>query len=98
MEFRQENGRFVDRLPEPETVPVLAKHESLYRAIVRATHPEPARRFSSMDELADQLTAVLHEIAAADGVGGAAAHVGTTSARSAECYGGRPTTRPTGSR
>ena len=68
MDIRQENGRFVDRLPEPETVPVLAQHESLYRCIRRATDPDPARRFGSMEELADQLTAVLHEIAAADGV------------------------------
>ncbi len=67
MDIRQENGRFVERLPEPETVPVLAQHDSLYRCIVRATDPDPARRFHSMDELADQLTAVLHEIAAANG-------------------------------
>jgi serine/threonine-protein kinase PknG len=45
---------------------VLAKHESLYRALLRATDPDPRRRFSSMEELADQLTGVLHEIAATD--------------------------------
>jgi serine/threonine-protein kinase PknG len=61
----QENGRFVERLPGPEEVPVFAEHESLYRAIVRATEPDPDRRFSSMEQLADQLTGVLHEIAAA---------------------------------
>jgi serine/threonine-protein kinase PknG len=38
----------------------------LYRAIMRATDPDPARRFTSMEELADQLTGVLHEIAAAE--------------------------------
>ena len=47
-------------------MPVFAKHESLYRAILRATDADPGRRFASMDELADQLTGVLHEIAAAD--------------------------------
>ena len=66
MDVPQERGRFVDQLPGPDTVPVLAKHESLYRAILRATDPDPARRFSSMEELADQLTGVLHEIASAD--------------------------------
>ncbi len=66
MDVPQEHGRFVDRLPGPDTVPVLAKHESLYRAILRATDPDPARRFSSMEEMADQLTGVLHEIASAD--------------------------------
>ena len=54
------------QLPGPETVPVFAQHESLYRAILRATDSDPERRFSSMEELADQLTGVLHEIAAAD--------------------------------
>ncbi len=47
-------------------MPVLAKHESLYRAILRATDRDPARRFESMEELADQLTGVLHEIVAVD--------------------------------
>src|SRR5215207_11365664 len=64
MDVPQERGRFVDQLPGPDTVPVLAKHESLYRAILRATDVDPARRFPSMEELADQLTGVLHEIVA----------------------------------
>ena len=66
MDVPQERGRFVEQLPGPATVPVLAEHESLYRAIVRATDPDPAQRFSSIEELTDQLTGVLHEIAAAD--------------------------------
>ncbi len=56
----------LDPLPGRDEVPVFAKHESLYRAILRATDTDPAKRFASMDELADQLTGVLHEIAAAD--------------------------------
>jgi serine/threonine-protein kinase PknG len=63
MDVPQERGRFVDELPGPDTVPVLAQHESLYRAILRATDPDPNRRFPSIEELADQLTGVLHEIA-----------------------------------
>jgi serine/threonine-protein kinase PknG len=66
MDVPQEKGRFVDELPGPATAPVLARHESLYRAILRATDVDPARRFQSMDELADQLTGVLHEIVAVD--------------------------------
>jgi serine/threonine-protein kinase PknG len=61
-----EKDRFTEQLPGPDDVPVFAQHESLYRAIRRATDFEPERRFPSMDELADQLTGVLHEIAAAD--------------------------------
>lgn len=66
MDVPQERGRFVEVLPDPATVPVFAEHESLYRAIVRATDPDPERRFTSINEMADQLTGVLHEIAAAD--------------------------------
>ena len=36
MDVPEENGRFVEQLPPPDTVPVFAEHESLYRAIVRA--------------------------------------------------------------
>lgn len=67
MDVPQENGRFVEQLPGPGEVPVFAEHESLYRAILRATDPDPDRRFSSMEEMADQLTGVLHEIVTADG-------------------------------
>jgi serine/threonine-protein kinase PknG len=63
----RENGRFAEQLPGPAHTPVFATHESLHRAIVRATDPDPKRRFESMEELADQLTGVLYEIAAADG-------------------------------
>jgi serine/threonine-protein kinase PknG len=66
MDVPQEHGRFVQQLPGPATEPVLAKHDSLYRAILRATDPNPSHRFSSMEEMADQLTGVLHEIAATD--------------------------------
>jgi serine/threonine-protein kinase PknG len=86
MDVPQEHGRFVDQLPGPETVPVLAKHESLYRAILRATDPDPQRRFSSMEELADQLTGVLHEIASAD-TGAAQPRMSTYFSPQREVYG-----------
>jgi serine/threonine-protein kinase PknG len=66
MDVPQERGRFVEQLPDPASTPVLAEHESLYRAILRATDRDPARRFASMEELADQLTGVLYEIVAVD--------------------------------
>jgi serine/threonine-protein kinase PknG len=66
MDVPQTNGRLDDQLPGPETVPVFAEHESLYRAILRATDTDPSRRFDSMAEMADQLTGVLHEIVASD--------------------------------
>jgi serine/threonine-protein kinase PknG len=66
MDVPQEKGRFVEQLPGPETVPMLAKHESLYRAILRATERDSGYRFASMEELVDQLTGVLHEIVAVE--------------------------------
>ena len=55
-----------DPLAGPETEPVFAKHESLYRAIARAIAKDSGRRFDSMAEMADQLTGVLHEIVASE--------------------------------
>ncbi|GAA0696538.1 serine/threonine-protein kinase [Kitasatospora atroaurantiaca] len=49
-------------LPGPEQVPLFAQYESYYRFLVRATDPDPARRFSSAEEMADQLTGVLREV------------------------------------
>lgn len=69
MDVPQDKGHFVAQLPGPAAVPVLAEHESLYRALRRATDPDPAQRFSSIAELTDQLTGVLHEIVAAGGAG-----------------------------
>ncbi|MEE1825793.1 tetratricopeptide repeat protein [Streptomyces sp. BE20] len=53
-----------DTLPGPESVPVFAAYESYYRFLVRATDPDPARRFASAEEMADQLTGVLREVLA----------------------------------
>ncbi|MFD9129962.1 tetratricopeptide repeat protein, partial [Kitasatospora sp. NPDC059571] len=49
-------------LPGPEDVPLFATYESYYRLLVRATDPDPARRFGSAEEMADQLTGVLREV------------------------------------
>ncbi|MEU2777581.1 tetratricopeptide repeat protein [Streptomyces sp. NPDC007162] len=53
---------FVDSLPDPDTVEVFRQYESFYRLLVRATDPDPARRFASAQEMAEQLTGVLREV------------------------------------
>ncbi|QIS13024.1 serine/threonine-protein kinase [Nocardia arthritidis] len=68
MDVPQQGGHF-GALPDPSTEPVLAKHDSLYRCILRATDPDPEARFASMEEMADQLTGALREVLSAeDGV------------------------------
>ncbi|MFQ3562292.1 tetratricopeptide repeat protein [Streptomyces gramineus] len=53
---------FVDSLPDPDTIEVFRSYESFYRLLVRATDPDPARRFASAQEMAEQLTGVLREV------------------------------------
>ena len=55
-------------LPTAAEHPVLSTHESFDRLLRRATDPAPLRRFSSADEMCEQLNGVLREVlAAADG-------------------------------
>lgn len=51
-------------LPTPNEVPLFALFESYYRLLCRATDPDPTRRFSSCEEMADQVTGVLREVLA----------------------------------
>ncbi len=53
-------------LPDPGEHPVLARHESFHRLRLRATDPDPLRRFESADEMAEQLGGVLREVIATD--------------------------------
>ncbi|WP_086694867.1 serine/threonine-protein kinase [Streptomyces recifensis] len=53
---------YADSLPDPDTIEVFRRYESFYRFLVRATDPDPARRFASAQEMADQLTGVLREV------------------------------------
>lgn len=53
-------------LPSPEAEPLLARHDSLHRFLLRATDEDPLARFGSMSEMADQLTGVLREVLATD--------------------------------
>ena len=55
---------YADSLPEPDDIEVFRRYESFYRFLMRATDPDPWRRFSSAREMAEQLTGVLREIVA----------------------------------
>ena len=56
-----EKGRYVDGLPSPTEDDTLAKYNSLYRLLVKATAEDPEERFASAAELTDQLLGVLRE-------------------------------------
>jgi serine/threonine-protein kinase PknG len=63
-DFQGYTNVFVDSLPDPENIGVFQTYESFYRLLVRATDPDPARRFASAQEMAEQLTGVLREVVA----------------------------------
>ncbi|MGW2864390.1 tetratricopeptide repeat protein [Streptomyces sp. NPDC001205] len=63
-DFQGYTNVYVDSLPDPDNIEVFRKYESFYRFLVRATDPDPARRFASAQEMAEQLTGVLREVVA----------------------------------
>ncbi|MFJ4921980.1 tetratricopeptide repeat protein [Streptomyces sp. NPDC088725] len=63
-DFQGYTNVFVDSLPAPDSIDVFRTYESFYRLLVRATDPDPARRFGSAQEMAEQLTGVLREVVA----------------------------------
>ncbi|MFH8563958.1 tetratricopeptide repeat protein [Streptomyces sp. NPDC017988] len=63
-DFQGYTNVFVDTLPDPDNIEVFRRYESFYRLLVRATDPDPARRFASAQEMAEQLTGVLREVVA----------------------------------
>jgi serine/threonine-protein kinase PknG len=64
-EFAGYTSSHQHRLPEQASVPILTEHDSFYRLLRHATHPEPRRRFQSAADMADQLTGVLREVLSA---------------------------------
>ncbi|WP_424923732.1 tetratricopeptide repeat protein [Actinomadura darangshiensis] len=64
--FRGYTGRHLRSLPPREEVALFQRHESYHRLLRRATHPDPARRFQSAAEMAEQLTGVLREVLSAE--------------------------------
>ncbi|MEW2498438.1 tetratricopeptide repeat protein [Streptomyces nodosus] len=63
-DFHGYTGVHAESLPDPDSVEVFRRYESFYRLLVRATDPDPARRFASAQEMAEQLTGVLREVVA----------------------------------
>lgn len=61
-DFQGYTNVFVDSLPDPDNIEVFRTYESFYRLLVRATDPDPARRFASASEMAEQLLGVLREV------------------------------------
>jgi serine/threonine-protein kinase PknG len=57
---------YLDRLPNPAEEPMLAEYDSYHRLLLRATATQPAARFSSAEEMKDQLTGVLREVLATE--------------------------------
>jgi len=55
-----------DRFQLPEDEPLLAREGSYARLLRRATDRDPARRFQSAAEMAEQLTGVLREVLSVD--------------------------------
>ncbi|QEM28466.1 protein kinase [Rhodococcus qingshengii] len=64
LDMPSKHGRYLDGLPEPEDEPLLRDHEFFHRLLLRATDPDPKKRFQSAEEIAGQLTGVLREILA----------------------------------
>ncbi|WP_432181348.1 tetratricopeptide repeat protein [Streptomyces sp. NBC_00063] len=63
-DFQGYTNVFADSLPDPDSIEVFRTYESFYRLLARATDPDPARRFASAQEMAEQLTGVLREVVA----------------------------------
>ena len=61
-DFQGYTNVYADSLPDPDHIEVFRRYESFYRLLVRATDPDPARRFASAQEMAEQLTGVLREV------------------------------------
>jgi serine/threonine-protein kinase PknG len=74
MEFRGYQSTYVATLPPVEDTPIFQRYDSLYRALEKATAPNPDDRFQTADELRQQLIGVLREVVAVDSGEPAAAH------------------------
>ncbi|MCM3926402.1 protein kinase, partial [Frankia sp. AiPs1] len=66
LDFRGNTSTYRHDLPPAASHPVLARHESLYRLLARATAVDPDHRFASAEEMHGELLGVLREIVAAE--------------------------------
>jgi len=53
---------YATTLPPIEQIPVFIQYDSTYRLIAKACAPDPADRFSSVEEMRHQMTGVLREV------------------------------------
>ena len=75
LELPKEGGAYTHGLPTPTESPTLRRYISLYRLLARCCHPDPRKRFQSVEELEVQLLGVLREIIALrDGINHPAQH------------------------
>jgi serine/threonine-protein kinase PknG len=63
---RDAHGQIQGGIPSPDAQPLLSRYPSFYRLLLRATDPDPARRFPSARALKGQLAGVLRAVLAAD--------------------------------
>ena len=63
-EFRGYQSNFVDSMPGPESVPLFAQHDSLFRFLLKGTAMRPEDRFQSAEEMREQLLGVMREVTA----------------------------------
>ncbi|MFI0350454.1 tetratricopeptide repeat protein [Actinomadura sp. 9N407] len=66
-EFTGYTGKYRESLPDRDRVRVLARNGSYDRLLRRGAHPDPAERFGSAAEMAEQVAGVLAEVLAAEG-------------------------------
>ncbi len=59
--------RHATSLPPVRDVPQFRHYEAFHQFLVKATAPDPAARFQSVDDLEDQLLGVLRQVVAIDG-------------------------------
>jgi serine/threonine-protein kinase PknG len=63
----QDTKRYAASLPPANTVPLFSRYPALYRFLAKGTRADPAERFVTAGEMAEQLLGVLRQVVAADG-------------------------------
>jgi serine/threonine-protein kinase PknG len=64
LDFRGYQGALKFTLPPPESTPLFARYDSLYRFLLKGTAPSRDDRFQSAEEMEEQLRGVLREVVA----------------------------------
>ena len=82
----QDESRFATTLPPAAAVEAFTTYPSFHRLLLRATDRDPARRFSSAPDMADQMIGVLRQVMAQQG--------GTVPAASSRWFSGERASDP----